>query len=127
MTDDASTQSLSSKLTSSTSFFSLSSEQRIASTLKDLHWRAIHGCFYPDLKTEKLREIDVLANRKWERRGKSLGVYADVRLILEAKSAKGFHILFSPINRSSSHRQLNYEWLGQESRNHKRIFQAIIK
>lgn len=127
MTDDASTNNLVSKITNSASFASLASEQKIASTLEALRWKAIHGCFYPDLKTEKRREIDVLATRKWERKGKSLGAYAEVQLILEAKSAKGFHILFSPLSRSSSHHQVNVEWLGFEGSNHRRVFQAIAK
>lgn len=128
MTDDAGIQNLLSRLTGSTSFASLSSEQKLAATLKSLHWTAIHGCFYPDLKTEKLREIDVLASRVWtSRKTKSLGANARLNLILEAKSAKGFHVLFSPLVRRSTYRQANEEWLGREGINHKRIFQTIVE
>jgi hypothetical protein len=117
---------LRSKLIGSPAFISLTSEQRIISTLRGLNWKAIHGCFYPDLKTEKLREIDVLAMQQWGRK-KSLGAHVNIELILEAKSAKGFHLLFSQLSEASSYRQINDEWIGREGTNHERVFQAIIK
>lgn len=121
------TPDLHSRLLGSSAFTSLTSEQKIMSTLESLKWKAFHGCFYPDLKTEKLREIDVLAIQKWERKAKPLGAYANVELVVEAKSAKGFHLLLSPLSQSSSDWQSNDEWLGYEGINHKRIFEAIRK
>ena len=102
---------LQSRLLGSTSFQSLSSEQSILTTLKDLNWNAVHSCFYSDGKTEKLREIDVLGRRIWERKLKHRTELADLHLIVEAKSVKGFHLLFSPLNGSAAYRQANTLWL----------------
>lgn len=100
------------RILGSASFQSLSSEQTILSVLKDLGWGAIHSCFYVDGKTEKLREIDVLGRRIWERTLKNRQDSADLYLIAEAKSAKGFHLLFSPLEGSAAFKQANTQWFG---------------
>lgn len=118
---------LHSKLINSDAFLSLSAEQRISSILQKLKWKAIHSCFYTDLKTEKLREIDVLGSQSWERKLKILGHYARLNLVVEAKSAKGYHLLFSQLKEPpvQRFRQVNDEWIGSEGKNHEKVAQTL--
>jgi len=103
-----------SKLIGSPSFHSLTAEQEILALLQSNDWQAVHGCFYVDSKTDKLREIDVLGRRIWERKLKSGVESADVHLIIEVKSVKGYHLLFSALAGSAAYRQANEFWIGYE-------------
>lgn len=113
------------KLLNSQSFNSLTSEQRILSLMKGLGWRGIHSCFYTDSKTEKLREVDVLCRRVWECRLKNRQELADLNLVIEAKSAKGYHLLFSALEGSSAYRQANELWMGLEGEPRQLIAQML--
>jgi hypothetical protein len=82
-------------LTKSESFNSLRQEQEIHETFANIGWRSVHGAYYKDLQTGKTREIDVIAMQVWERRLRNSEQIIRVKVLVEAKSMKGFHLIFS--------------------------------
>lgn len=115
---------LQSKILNSHAFESLNSEQLIMSSLKSLEWKVLHSCFYPDMTTAKLREIDVLGKQVWARELKRGRELAYLNLVVESKSAKGYHLLFSPSEDPDSGWGGNSEWLGFEE-NRERITKTL--
>src|SRR5436309_2352115 len=67
----------------SSSFESLVTDQEICRELDRLDWCAIHGAFYCDGKTEKIREIDVIARCAWEH-GKKNRIFAGNRAMIRS-------------------------------------------
>ena len=107
------------KLLKSTSFASLRTEQRACNILKNLKWKAIHSAFYEDSVTNKIREIDVAAKQFWSFGNKPEALSISLWLLLECKTLKGYHLLFSPI----AVPQLNFQssslcsWIGYTEKN----------
>jgi hypothetical protein len=87
--------SLSHKLSSSSSVRSLLSEEHISEILRRQRWTCHQGPFYRDPIEGKLRELDVFASQTWQRgRGRKREV-AHLNLVIEAKSAKDWHLVFA--------------------------------
>jgi len=93
MTNDS--EKLLTLLKRSAAFKSIREERRICELLQHAGWRAYHSYYYLDLITNKPREIDVLASRFWSRKSRSIEQFVRVILLLEAKSIKDYHLIFS--------------------------------
>src|SRR5829696_3675989 len=106
---------------------SLTSEQRIVSTLRKLRWGTVHSSYYSDPKTEKMREVDVVGRQIWEYKPKSGMRLADLNLVVEAKSAKGFHLVFSFIKHYADSSRANYCWIGVGDSTKERILQTLVR
>src|SRR3712207_1711510 len=110
-----STTELEQKIQASSAWLSIQAERRDASTLASLKWAAVHNCFYTDPVTEKLREIDVVAMQVWKRAHEGNSVFARLHLVIECRSAAGYHILISPIPEPEPKRVFRHTvWIGEE-------------
>ena len=89
------TSELKARLENSQSVKSLRAELRLISVLSANQWRCYHGAFYLDGVENKLREIDVLARQVWVRQTRGREETSRLNLIIEAKSAKDWQIVFS--------------------------------
>jgi hypothetical protein len=107
-----STPDLHSRLQNSIAMDSLTSEQRIFSILEGLDWKTVHSCFYSDVTTQKIREIDIVGIQGWGRPLKHGWQRADLHLLVESKSAKGYHLLFAPLKQLDEDDLVNFQWLG---------------
>jgi hypothetical protein len=99
------------KILQSPSWRSFKEERDVKRLLSRLGWRAVHGCFYTDLETQKPREIDVVARKSWERKTKRYKLSGQLMLVVECKSVSGFHVLISPI--PERHVELQRVWKGE--------------
>jgi hypothetical protein len=89
--------SLTSKLLVSGSVSSLLAERTVAMFLDRSGWRTGHGVYYRDVESGKVRELDVAASQRWRRKiSKTQFTGAELHLLVECKSAPGFHIVFAP-------------------------------
>jgi hypothetical protein len=64
-----------------------------------MKWDATHGAYFQDLHSGKSREIDVLARKIWGKaspQGQEHDQTVQLTAIIEVKSMKGGHLLFSP-------------------------------
>lgn len=113
------------ELLHSDAFQSLSMERRICDVLQSLNWKAVHSCYYKDPITDKMREIDVSARQLWERNLKNGDQAASLHLLTEAKSAKGYHLIFSSSYKNLNLYPKNDGWIGKQGVNYKRIAQTI--
>lgn len=86
---------LHSRLKASNSVASLRAELGLISIMRAHQWRCHHGAFYQDPVENKLREIDVLATQTWTRQTKRREETSYLQVIVEAKSAKDWQIVFS--------------------------------
>lgn len=107
---------LSSKLLASDAVAALATERDIAELLDKLGWDVVHSMFYTDAQSKKRRELDTSARSIWSSRSDDgTGAGCAVRLLVEAKSAAGYHVVFAP----SRHAQRDYAlpecWMGDES------------
>jgi hypothetical protein len=108
------------KLENSTAMQSLAMEKHVASRLQKLKWDVVHSCYYTDTKENKPREIDVTGKQVWVRHMK--GYLDDVlrlHVIIECKSAKGFHLLFASTAGDNYIGKPHDQWFGQESDIHR--------
>jgi hypothetical protein len=119
-----STTELERKITQSPSWSSLQAERRVAHILADMKWAAVQNCFYTDPETQKLREIDVVAHQSWKRTRGGTRTYGHLWLVLECKSAAGYHILISPIPEPSPTRPHTI-WVGESERYEVPIAEAL--
>jgi hypothetical protein len=97
---------------------------RVTDILASLKWATVHGCFDTDPDTQKLREIDVIAHQSWERGRKTASTDGRLLLVIECKSAAGYHVLLSPIPEPQvmlPHRA----WSGEERKYEVPIAQAL--
>jgi hypothetical protein len=108
------------KLIASTSFQSLVTEEEVKSAFKQEGWQAIQSTFYKDLSTRVLREVDVLARNAW---WCDMSARLTLEVVVEVKTMKGFHLLFSPYTASEAGRRLGSpnasghlmrRWIGAE-------------
>jgi hypothetical protein len=112
--------SLLKKLVASSSFESLLAEEFVQSAFRHEGWRAFQSTYYRDLATRKLREVDVLARRSW---WSDDFVRLTLEIIVEVKTLRGYHLLFSPYTHLESARELERpdasghlmrRWIGAE-------------
>ena len=115
------------KLLTSQAFLSLSSEQRVHATLIANGWRAQHGTFYRDPDSKKPRELDVTAVRRWEASRKAGNMTLSLDLLIEVKSARGFHLLFAPHRPKESAGYLLRYWIGYEGRTRRRLLRDLAR
>lgn len=106
-------EDIKSKLLKSDSVASFSSEQRIFDLLKENNWEAVHGGFYVDQTTKKFREIDVLGRQFWSF-DEEIPTSIDLNLVIEAKTAKDYHLIFSTSAEDKRSRAFlcNKDWIG---------------
>lgn len=119
--------SIEKRLLGSPAFLSLAAEQRVKRVLEAQGWHAEHGTFYRDLSTRKPREIDVTARRTWEIPRKTRDRTLSLDLLIEVKSAKGFHLLFTPgpsLRAGGSHQRF---WIGSEHAPRKRFLRDLSR
>lgn len=100
------------KLLSSPAVVSLQAEQVIANRLSNLGWSVNHGAFYRDLVTGKIRETDVLASTLASGRSGKREKIISLRLFVEVKTIRDYHIVFAPTTDFVDTEQGNYEWIG---------------
>lgn len=120
------------KLLQSPAFLSLSAEQLVKEQLLLRKWRALHSTYYRDLETRKLREVDVIGRQTWEHCEDDIKIALE--LIIEVKSAREFHLLFSPYDQPwemsklevpVSPGQLMRDWVGVSRK--PRLFERIFR
>jgi len=109
-------QTIGNKIRNCSAWLSLEAERRVARDLSDQKWSVTHSCFFTDPETNKLREVDVVAHQSWERVRRTRHTHCQLNLVVECKSASGYHILFSAI-REPSWAQPHLFTLGQEGDN----------
>lgn len=102
------------RIRTSEPFRTLTGEQEIAMKLRQLGWAAEQGCYYNDTKLGKVRELDVVAEQMWVRDFDGDTQRVRLRLLVECKSASGYHILFSPSDGRADRDRLDSHWLGTE-------------
>lgn len=83
------------KLETSNSVKSLRSELGLITELNKYDWKCHHSPFYRDPIENKLREIDVLGTQMWVRQTKRREETSWINLVIEAKSAKDWHLVFT--------------------------------
>jgi hypothetical protein len=116
------------KLSVSTAMQSLTMERKIAIKLDKLKWDVVHSCYYMDPKENKLREIDVTGTKAWIRQNnKRETTISRLHLIIECKTAKGFHLLFSPIIPENHFASLHDEWYGVDDQDHRKRFTDMLE
>jgi hypothetical protein len=87
--------SLEEKIKTSTSWNSLLAERQVSDILTEHKWHSVHSSYYTDPDTNKLREIDVIARQTWVRKVKNISNYAQLAMVIECKSAAGYHVITS--------------------------------
>jgi hypothetical protein len=107
------TEELINRLTNSTAFKSLSTEQQLTTLLASLKWEANQSTYYLDYSTGKYRELDVIASQYWKS-SENDKVKVSLKLIIEVKSLSGYHLLFSEAISlpKYSRPRLHYEYIG---------------
>jgi hypothetical protein len=110
---------LESKLIASDSYNSIYTEEQVCGLLVKQGWSATHSGYYKDFSTGKWREVDVCAHRMWKKSDESGENKAIVQLVLQCKSIKGYHILFTPASNLGTWRwaltKLDHDWVGHRA------------
>lgn len=117
--------SLEEKIIKSTSWNSLLAERQVSDILAKHKWHSVHSSYYADPDTNKLREIDVVARQTWVRKGKNTNNYAQLAMVIECKSAAGYHVITSTINEpkwATPHKV----WIGMEDEFTLPITKALV-
>lgn len=83
------------KLAASHSVQSLFAEERVCRVFEEHHWHCFQSAFYRDNRDDKLREIDVVARQLWKRGQGAEQRVVRLNLVVEVKSAREWHIVFS--------------------------------
>lgn len=113
------------KLTGSSAYHSIRSEQEIVKCIETNGWSAFHSPFYCDAVTGKTREIDVVGIQRWEKKTRKAEISATLKLYIEAKSARDSHILMS--GRSQFNERLDQYWIGYEENTLEAIAETLSK
>lgn len=115
---DSAKSDLRNKLANSPAMRSLVMEQGVGKALQGRKWTVSQSTYYIDLEENKIREIDVLAEQRWmiPRDDDQERDFLNLHLVIECKSAKGYHLLFGPeiglVAEFSD--KLHRAWLGYE-------------
>lgn len=117
------------KLLKSQAVKSLQSEQNIHGIVNQLGWESVHSAFYIDVNTGKHRELDVVGKRSWHCKLKKQTTHAVLSLLIEAKSAVNYHLIFSPLKNSPKWENNHSYWVGRDERHtlNKRVDQLLNK
>ncbi len=91
---------------------SLSSEQVLLNIAKKNGWKGSQGYYYQDPFSGKTRETDLHLRRCWKSKDKNSDLFAALDLFIEAKSATGYHILFSKNSTPQKWLQVHHTWIG---------------
>lgn len=108
-------------LKNSEAYKSLRDEKTVASQLKKIGWKVVQSPYYLDDKTKKLREIDVIASKRWRKKTSGKDLTATVKIFVEVKSNSGFHILLSGMTNNSYSFGSNEHWMGYDNKSQDRI------
>jgi hypothetical protein len=104
------------KLRNSDAVKALAAEHDVANTLGRLRWETVLGMYYTDPVSHKIREMDVSAKSVWStRENREGGALCAVRLLVESKSASGFHVVFGPSAPDRGFYRLPEAWIGDEA------------
>ncbi len=121
-------EELSQKIKKSDAFKYLKAEQLIHQELEKNNWVAHHGSFYKDPSTNKLREIDIVGERRWNKEHKVLdsNIYLQIDLIIESKSISNYHLLFSGLRKATvEHFRSNEDWVGYDDYSKEKIKEKL--
>src|SRR5207247_3096976 len=86
-----------SKLLNSSAYHSIQSEQEVVLQIRSNGWLSSHGAFYSDVVTGKIREVDAVGVRRWEKKNKRDEISVTFNLLVEVKSARDSHVLVSGV------------------------------
>ena len=111
-------------LEKSSAVSSLAAEQLVVEQLRARGWMAQHSLFYQDLDTTKWRELDAVGMRIWTAAHRSGEKLVRIRLFLERKTLRDYHIVFSSERSGLSSKQAI--WMGYE-RQYVDELSAILK
>jgi len=113
------------KIIKSASWNSLLAERQVSDILSKHKWHSVHSSYYTDPDTKKLREIDVIARQTWIRKSKNISNYAQLALVIECKSAAGYHVITSTIDEpkwATPHKV----WIGTENEFELPVTKALV-
>lgn len=113
------------KLASSEAFRTLRSELSAVEAMRTHGWAASHSPYYKDVVTGKLRELDAVGRRLWEKNRKPTKTLARVNLFVEVKSASDFHVLCAGAASDQQSFVSNEYWLGYCEETQRRVRQAV--
>ena len=99
------------KLNESDAVRALRAERQLLEDLRKANWNGVQGAIYRDRESHKLREIDVVAHRMWQKRSRKQDYFVRITTVAEVKSAKGYSLVFSPCGGIDLH-SLQRVWLG---------------
>ena len=128
------TAHLQAKLLASSSYKAFQAESVLRRLLQDHGWDAFQGTYYRDQNSGKLREIDVLGRATWNL-WTHRQLHAVVEVVVEAKTMKGYHLLFAPfvmppelaaLDAVASPSHLMREWVGGDTGN-RRYIESILR
>jgi hypothetical protein len=114
------------KLYNSQSHHSMMMEQSIVNLLQKYKWDVSHSVYYRDSQTTKLRELDVVGRKQWQKKTTTSELIARLFLLIEVKSTSDYHIIISndylKANISS-----NYYWIGNDEDTKNAIINHLLK
>lgn len=118
------------KIAKSDAFASLEIEECAFDILRKCKWESTPNLYYKDLETDKSREADIVARRRYQIKANDFRNtrYIDLYILVECKSISSYHILFSNILNYNHETSLVNYWFGEEINNHyKNILPILTK
>ncbi|HEX8692462.1 MAG TPA: hypothetical protein VF746_08595 [Longimicrobium sp.] len=102
---------------------SLLTENALLKLCEKFGWAAVNGALYSDPATGKSRELDVVAERRWIRKGpdRLLHVY----VLVECKSLSGYHLVFPRVEASKLRIQPYIAWLEELEPHRMQFFREL--
>jgi hypothetical protein len=111
------------KILSSEYYKSLKMEELVTAAFLGQGWSAINGCFYNDLKENKVREIDCVATYGASQK-EEYGVVR-IHIVLECKTMAGYHVIANQSLYQSEFYNVLYSWFGSHIMDKKYIIEQI--
>lgn len=107
-------EDIKSRLLKSAALESLRAEQEVVAAFKrvDNCWLVDHAPSYRDVTTGKSREIDVRARRSWTKGRGVTSHWANLDVLVEVKSLKGFHLVFAAEPNDRAGDPVQAGWIG---------------
>lgn len=112
-------------LKGSEAYKSLRVEQEVAACVAQLGWITTQSPYYLDVKTGKLRELDIVATGYWQKPNKTGDLLAKVNLFIEVKTNSDFHILCAGSIAKSPPFENNEYWIGYSQETLAKIEQQL--
>jgi hypothetical protein len=116
-------KSLAEKIKDCSATSSMLAEMKISKTMKLLGWDVTDNPYYLDSESGKFRELDVFGRLGLQLREN--GFSYDIELMVESKSASGYHILLTNTDRFFT-TDLDTVWLGDDFKDNLEI-QRVLK